>query len=193
MTHLSESELIDLAEGTLPAPRAQHATACETCRTQADALRRTIEMTSAVPTDMPSPLFWEHFGARVNERIDAQPLPGRWFLLPRFALVGLGTLAVLLLAFNLVIGPRDPRPATPPPSEVASAEDVTPPAEPDDLDQDVEWAIVRAAADELDIDAARAQGLAMKPGSVDRLAMELTEAERAELIRLVQEEMKSGA
>ena len=193
MTHLSESELIDLVDGSLSALRAQHAAACEICRTQADVLRRTIEMTAAVPADMPSPLFWERFGARVNERIDAERSPGRWFLLPRFALVGLGTLAVLLIAFNLVVGPRDPRPATPPTSAVVSVEDVTPPAEADDLDQDAEWAIVRAAADELDIDAARAHGLAMKPGSVDRLAMELTEAERAELIRLVQEEIKSGA
>jgi hypothetical protein len=193
MTHLSESELIDLVEGTLAAPRAQHATACETCRMQADALRGTIEMTSAVAADMPSPLFWEHFGARVNERIDAEGSPGRWFLLPRFALVGLGTLGVLLIAFNLVVAPRDPRPAAPSTSGVVSVEDVGPPAEADDLEQDAEWAIVRAAADELDIDAARAQGLAMKPGSVDRLAMELTEAERAELIRLVQEEIKSGA
>ena len=193
MTHLSETELIDLAEGTLPAPRAQHATACETCRTQAEALRRTIEMTAAVPADMPSPLFWEHFGARVQERIDAERSPGRWFLVPRFALVGLGTLAVLLLAFTLVMRPRDPRPVTTATSAPVSSEAATLPAEADDLDQDAEWAIVRAAADELDIDAARAQGLAMKPGSVDRLAMELTEAERAELIRLVQEEIKSGA
>ena len=192
MTHLNETELIDLVEGTLPAARAAHAAACDACRTQADVLRRTIAMASAVPDRSPSPLFWEHFGARVNERIDARRSPGRWFPVPRFAFVGLGTLAVLLVAFNLVVGPRDPGPASPSMSAAVSGEDATP-AEADDLDQDAEWAIVRAAADELDIDAARAQGLAMKPGSVDRIAMELTEAERAELIRLVQEEIKSGA
>ena len=193
MTHLNETELIDLVEGTLPAARAAHAAACDTCRTQADVLRRTIAMASAVPDPSPSPLFWDQFGARVSERIDARRSPGRWFPVPRVAFVGLGTLAVLLVAFNLVVGPRDQGPASPFTSATVSGEDATLPAEPDDLDQDAEWAIVRAAADELDIDAARAQGLAMKPGSVDRIAMELTEAERAELIRLVQEEIKSGA
>ena len=193
MTHLNETELIDLVEGTLPAARGAHAAACDTCRTQADVLRQTIAMASAVPDHSPSPLFWEHFGARVNEAIDARRSPGRWFPVPRFAFVGLGTLAVLLFAFNLVVRPRDPGPASPSTSAAVSGGDATLPAEPDDLEQDAEWAIVRAAADELDIDAARAQGLAMKPGSVDRIAMELTEAERAELIRLVQEEIKSGA
>lgn len=193
MTHLNETELIDLVDGTLPESRTAHAAACDHCRAQADALRRTIAMASGVAASTPSPLFWEHFAARVNERIDAERSPGRWFLLPRFALVGIGTLAVLLVAFSLVVTPRDPVPVNPSPVAAVSGEDATLPSEADDLEQDAEWAVVRAAADELDIDAARAQGLAMKPGSVDSLAMELSEAERAELIRLVQEEIKSGA
>ena len=193
MTHLNETELIDLVEGTLLGTRAEHAATCDVCRSHAGEARRTIAMAAAVPGSTPSPLFWEHFGARVNERIDAQPSPGRWFLVPRFAFVGIGTLAVLLLALNLVVGPRDPGPSEAAAPVAISAPGAMLPPETDDLDQDAEWAVVRAAADELDIDAARAQGLDMKPGSVDRLAMELTEAERAELIRLVQEEIKSGA
>jgi hypothetical protein len=63
----------------------------------------------------------------------------------------------------------------------------------DDLDADPDWAIVRAAADGLDVEDAQAEGLTAKPGTVDRIAMELTEAERAELLRLIQSEIKTGA
>ena len=64
----------------------------------------------------------------------------------------------------------------------------------DDLDEDEAWAVVRAAAEDLDADAAAAAGLAPPAGSAERLAAQLTAEEQAELIRLVETELKrSGA
>ena len=53
---------------------------------------------------------------------------------------------------------------------------------------------MRAAAEDLDAAAAEAAGLAAGPGAVERVAAQLTDAERAELIRLIEDELKrSGA
>ena len=57
----------------------------------------------------------------------------------------------------------------------------------------MDWAVVRAAAEGLNLDEAQSEGLVARPGTADRMALELTPAERAELIRLLQTEFKSGA
>ena len=192
MTHLRETELVDLLDGTLHAARVAHVDTCDACRSRADALRDTAARVEAVPAHQPSPLFWEHFSARVNERIDAAPGEGGWFVLPRLAFVALGTLAVILVGFNLLTAPAV---TAPPPTTPVTAVADPPIFAPglDELDADIDWAILRAAADGLDVEDAKAAGLATRPGTVDRFAMELTEAERAELIRLVESELKSGA
>ena len=188
MTHLDDSEFADLVDGTLPASRAAHLKSCDACRTQADAVRAALAAVVSNPIDDPSPLYWDGFVARVGERIDAPPSGGRWFGLPRLAFVGVAALAVILLAVGLVAPPTVAPVETQPPIPVAADVPFY-----DDLDADQEWAVVRAAADGLDIEDAEAEGLTARPGSVDRLAMELTAAERAELIRILQEEIKTGA
>lgn len=193
MTHLRDTELVDLLDGTLHATRAAHVDACVACRSRADALRETVARIEAVPAQQPSPLFWEHFSAKVNERIDAAPDEGRWFVLPRLAFVALGTLAVILVGFNLLTAPNVGAPSRSPAPVAAVADAPIPATGLDDLEADVDWAVVRAAADDLDVEDAKAAGLATRPGTVDRMAMELSDAERAELIRLVESEMKSGA
>ena len=53
---------------------------------------------------------------------------------------------------------------------------------------------MRSAAEDIDWEDARAAGLQAQPGAADRMALELTEAERIELMRIVEREMKrSGA
>lgn len=189
MTHLHDTEFADLLDGTLPAARVAHLESCDACRTQADAARTALSAVVSNPVDEPSPLYWDGFAARVGERIDAPASGGRWFGLPRLAFVGAAALAAVLLAVNLVAPPRVMEPAESG-APVPVATDVS---FYDDLDADQEWAVVRAAADGLDIEAAEAEGLTARPGSADRLAMELTAAERAELIRILQEEIKTGA
>jgi hypothetical protein len=187
MRHLDEAEFVDLVDGTLHATRVAHAESCDACRAQANAVRATLSAVASTPAEEPSPLYWDGFAARVRERIDARA-SGRWFGLPRLAFVGLGALAAILLAVNLLAPRQVTGPGTP--AAPLAATDV-----PfyDDLDADREWAVVRAAADGLDLEEAEAEGLTARPGAADRLAMELTAAERAELIRLLKEEVKTGA
>ena len=188
MTHLRDAEFVDVIDGTLPPVRLAHLRSCDTCRTTADELRHTLATASSDrPAAEPSPLFWEHFGRSVNRSIDAPPQGFRWWSAPRLAFGALAMVTVLLLALT-VITSRNTRPTPPaPPAAAASAQ------EADDLDADMDWAVVRAAADDLNLDEAQAEGLVARPGTADRMALELTHAERAELIRLLQTEFKSGA
>ena len=188
MKHLDDSEFVDLVDGTLHATRVAHAESCDACRAKADTVRAMLSAVESTPAEEPSPLYWDSFAARVRERIDAPASSARWFGLPRLAVVGLGVLAVILLAVNLVSPPTLTSPTGP---EAPLATTDVPFY--DDLEADQEWAVVRAAADDLDIEDAEAEGLTARPGTADRLALELTAAERAELIRLLQEELKTGA
>ena len=77
MKHLSQAEFVDLIESQspLPAARAQHAEECERCRTEAESLRamRLVASRDAMPE--PSPLFWDHFSARVAEQVRNRTRP----------------------------------------------------------------------------------------------------------------------
>ena len=192
MTHLRENEFVELLEGTLHATRAAHVRDCADCRATADRMQDTLARVSSDPAEGPSPLFWQHFAARVNERIDQPQSLAGWFTGSRVAFGGLAALAIALLVFTLLATPRGglaPVPDAPP--VVATAPE--PAAAIDDLDADRDWAVVRVAADDLNLDDAQAAGLAARPGTADRVAMELSAAERAELIRLLQVEFKTGA
>ena len=76
-THLSESEFVDLAEETLDPRRAAHVESCASCREQAGALRAMLRETASMDVLEPSPLFWEHFAARVREEVASEPAGGR--------------------------------------------------------------------------------------------------------------------
>ena len=188
MTHLRDAEFVDLLDGTLPPMRLAHLRSCDACRTTADDLRHTLAATSSDPLAAePSPVFWEHFGGRVNRAIDAPPDSVWWWSAPRLAFGALATITALLLALTVITSRNTTPTAQADFSAAANAQ------EADDLDADGDWAVVRAAADDLNLDEAQAEGLVARPGTADRMALELTQAERAELIRLLQTEFKSGA
>lgn len=191
MKHLQDAEFVDLIEGTLGPERVAHATACEACRAQVDAMHSSLASARVVPPAEPPALFWDHFAARVNSALDAPAPAERWWGLPRFAVA---TVAIVLVAFAALTYVRPLRNATTQPAAEQTAT-----VDPafigfDDLESDEGWAVVRAAAEDLDADAAAAAGLTAGPGTVEQVAAQLTEAERAELIRLVEDEIKrSGA
>src|SRR5437870_13181852 len=126
MKHLSAEEFVDAAEGTLAAVRAAHLRTCEACRTQADSLGALLRDTAAIDVPDPSPLFWDHFSARVRERIAGQPEADRasWLsagwsrVMSRATSRGLRTLLPLGVFVALVIaviaGTLLPRLTTPP-------------------------------------------------------------------------------
>jgi hypothetical protein len=52
------------------------------------------------------------------------------------------------------------------------------------------WVALEAMAQDLDFEDAQAIGIASRPGSAERIVAELDDDERAELARLIEEEMK---
>lgn len=205
MRHLSHVELLDLAEdpagAALAVDRRRHVEACEACRAGAAALRATLTEAQLDTGSDPSPLFWTHFAERVSEAIcDESPAAaaghsrlwfgGRAAAWSAAALVLVLGLTTVAWRATLHAPASTTRAATAEPAEAgeraAGAEE--------QLDADQAWGVVQAAADGLKWDDAQAAGISARPGSAERVAMELTPDERTELARLLETEMKrSGA
>lgn len=198
MKHLDESQLVDLAEGGLDAPAAEHVEECDACRARVALLREALTDAQTDERFEPSPLFWDHFSARVSDAIRGEePLPEppgwtTWLRNPATAWATTASIAILLMVGALwratLNAPVFPT-VTAPASNAAAA----PPAA-DDVDRDDAWAMVRSAADGLAWEDVTAAGITAHPGSAEGVAMELTADERAELARLIESDMKgSGA
>jgi anti-sigma factor RsiW len=193
MTHLSDTELLDFIDGTLTPARAAHLAACDSCRRQADELRATMRAVSSVDVPEPSPLFWDHFSARVRQGIDPDTSPGvAWWRRPSIVFAcaaGITVLAVVTARLlpggphatpTVVSAPASPIPTV---SNAAAAISASPPSDP-------EWRVLTAAASDLRIDEASAAGLAVRPGSIESAVLDLTPVERGELERLLREELR---
>lgn len=195
MTHLDPSEFVDLLDGRLDVARARHADECLECRERSGQLRRAAGEAAALPPAEPSPLFWGHLSARVSDAIGNEPRPSRfgawslWFGRPAFSMsLALAVMALVALAAVWT------RPPSEPPEHFAAAGDIEGPSDSFWMDDDVEaddaWALVRAATDAIEWDEAAEAGLALRPGAVASAVDELTEAERNELARLIEDEIK---
>jgi len=76
--HLRPDELIDLAEGTRAESSAAHLAECAVCRLQVAELKAMMSAAADVDVPEPSPLFWDHFSARVHAAVaDETPRPSR--------------------------------------------------------------------------------------------------------------------
>jgi hypothetical protein len=200
MRHLTEGELLDLAEGAQPEPSAGHLASCEACRRQLMDLRSIMTAAAAVDVPEPSPLFWGHLSARVREAVEAECLSsgaGWRFPWPSWrAIVPISALAMLALtAALMVVGPADESSTA---GNAPAGSEITNTA-PDagDLAQMVDDPSLTLLADltsDLDWDTASEAGLAPGTGAVDDVVTALSSGERRELHRLLQEALKpSGA
>ena len=210
MTHLTDVELVDLMDGTLAPARARHLEACEACRASASAIRETLARAADAEIPEPSPLFWEHFSARVQEGVRAEPVaPSGWFgwaqsATLKWARPGKWALSGALLTLLLVAvvwRASAPRPASTVSERVATTL-VTDPADPDGFNPDLDeaWALVRTvaddvardtpASDEIAWDEVATEGFGVRPGAVEHAMVALTGDERSELLRLLQAETK---
>jgi hypothetical protein len=187
MTHLTPSEFVDLADGTLDAARAAHIDRCETCRAQAHALRTVIQDAGMDVVPEPAPLFWDRFQQRVQRAIDEEPTVRRsWFVLrpvPAFASVLIVSIAIASAALY----PR--RAAVPggPPADLSAVPAAAPATESDD---DPAWTVLRDVAADMAIEDAHAAGMTLRPGEAESAVLQLTPAERNELGRLLHEALK---
>jgi hypothetical protein len=159
---------------------------------QIDAL---LEEVSAVDVPEPSPLFWSQFAARVNAAIDGPP-PRAWWQMPAvWAWTSVAALILVSVLGFYVIRPalqrQLPAITTMPTPGTGTAANGLDAADVDvDIESDEAWAVVRSFADELRYEDARDAGVVPRPGAIERAATELTAEERAELVRIIQDELK---
>jgi hypothetical protein len=201
MTHLSESEFVDFASDALDPRRAAHVETCASCREQSDVLRAMLRDVSSVVVPEPSPLFWEHMSARVRDGVAAAPVPSRfgWRWPGIRSLVPIGAaaavaVAVISGALMLRTAP-DGRPSVPVITEHAAATaapDATPRATPDPDNAEV-WDVLTSAASTIRFDEAHAAGMHVHPAAIDHAVQGLSAAERNELGRLLQSELKRSS
>jgi hypothetical protein len=198
MTHLSESEFVDLAGDALDPRRAAHVETCASCREQADALRAMLREASSVAVPEPSPLFWDHLSARVRDGVAAAPLPDRsgWSW-PRMRVVlpiGAAAAVAVALISGALMRPavQEGRAPSPNVAEHAAAPDARPGTTPDADNAEV-WDVLTSAASTVGFDEAHAAGMHVHPAAIDHAVQDLSAAELTELGRLLQSELKRSS
>ena len=107
MTHLTAEQIVEALDGVLATSERAHLDACESCQREIASLAALLKETQAVELPEPSPLFWNHFTARVHEAtsgLAVPPVTAWWHGLWR----PIGALAVTagaVLVFNLARTP----------------------------------------------------------------------------------------
>jgi hypothetical protein len=195
MRHFTPEQLIALAEdaGTkLSESQALHLDHCAECRHQVADLRATMVAVDDATVPEPSPLFWDHFSARVRDAVAAEqnlpplgPEPWPWF---RAKTLWLGAAMVAVLAVAVIV--RIDRSA--PSSTVSISTSGAEAMDPFGATEDALLSLVADLAADLDWEAASEAGFTTRV-DVDAVT-QLTEAERRELRRLLQGELgRTGA
>jgi hypothetical protein len=201
-THLRDDQLVDAVDGRHDAGIAAHLAECATCDARVRELRSMLQTVATDDVPEPSPLFWEHFPARVSRAIDAAPEPRGWGISPRWWWGSGAVVATIVILLMLPLLPMSRETGTlapaPQVSETTPATAIVT-ANPEsfealenleDLEDNEAWAMVRAVAEATDYDDVREIGLTPRPGSLERAAIEMTSDERAELARLIELELK---
>jgi hypothetical protein len=195
MSHLSHDQLIALMEDqqavALRPQARRHVEGCAACQSEAAELRALLRNIREEPGGAPSPLFWDHFAARVADAIrdeSSEPEVVNGWKFGRRTAAWTALAATVLLGSTMVA--RRATLHAPAVAGIAAATDD--PLRADDLEDDPAWKVVRAAADGLPLEDVQAAGIAARPGSAEGVVMEMTPEERAELARLLESEMKSG-
>ena len=191
--HLQPDELVDLAEGTRQESSAPHLAGCAMCRRQLADLRAMMTAAADVEVPEPSPLFWDHFSARVRDAVAEEALPRRSFWTwPRLAIpTAVAAIAVVMIAVAVNRGR-----VAPPVSRAVAPTGAAPVELLADLQSqsdDTALTLVAELSADLDFDSAREAGLAAG-GSAEHAVTHLSGAELRELHRLLKEELaRSGA
>jgi hypothetical protein len=202
MRHLTTEQLVDLAEGIEIDSSTQHLRSCGDCRGRITDLRETIAAVVEVEAPEPSPLFWEHFSARVSDTVrSGDGVAGRAAPRGRFYVAGAGLAEWLgrpvgsICTSLIVVGVtalllRSGRPVPPPTASDPVA--VAVPGETAESADDPSLSLVVDLAADLDRDSAREAGLTPHLGVDDDALALLTSGERGELRRLLEGELSSS-
>jgi hypothetical protein len=197
MKHFTNLEMVDFVEDRLASDRAAHVAGCGRCRAEADAFRAALSLASSDAVPEPSPLYWDHFAARVGDALrDETPAADRqasvsWLRSPLAGWAAVASLSLLVMVSVVwratLHAPAPVSVTTAPPSAASAVAPV--PTGADDLETDAAWAVVRSAAEGFAWDDAHAAGITAHPGSAEGIALELSPDERSELARLLDGEL----
>jgi hypothetical protein len=187
MRHLTPEQLVDAAESAAARSTLAHLAVCEECRravTDCQSVLRAVERD--VPE--PSPLFWDHLSARVRAAVDAEPdQPTRGWLVFDWRRVSITVASAAAIAAIVFVVSNRERPVTPSMSFVDPVS-----VERTVAADDPSLAFVSELSNGMDWDAAHDAGLVAHSGLMDRAVGELSPGERAELRKLLQEELAKG-
>jgi hypothetical protein len=207
MKHLTHAERLEAVES--PAEHARHLDECAACRGEVESLRAVLARAADDRLPEPSPLFWDHFSARVSEAVRSaasSPETASWLArlrrpLTTWAVAGAAlVLVILTVVWRATL--HAPSPLRGPATIASTAPDAVGRGDVgrgfsagavstvDNLDTDARWAVVRVAAEDLAWEDVRDAGIAATPGAAEGVALEFTADERSELARLLNREMK---
>jgi hypothetical protein len=199
MGHLSKVDLVDLAEGTQLESAAPHLASCGRCRRELAALRDVIAEAAQIEVPEPSPLFWAHLSSRVREAV-AEESPGRprWTATFGRAITRRVGAAVVVwttaaaLAVVAAVAVRLPSRVPRQPAVSANGGDMTAPGFT--AVDDPALSRVAQMAGSLDEDAASVLApvdeATPHPGVVEESITAMSQGEREELGRIINEEMR---
>ena len=195
--HLSHDEHVAAVEGTLDPARQAHLSGCAACREKVAEDAAVLARVAAAEVPEPSPLFWDHFSARVRQVTAAQPVEtsGRWAWGWRAWLAVTGAAVALAAAVTVATAThwsQAPRAATD--TAVLSPGAVEPGggarafADPGRQSAAEPWAAVVQVASSLSSDDLR--GVAPVDADAIPTVDDLTPAERAAFVQLLNHEME---
>lgn len=219
MRHLSPEQFVDAMDGTASGAVLEHADACASCRSQLNELKALAQMAEEVAVPEPSALYWEHLSDRVRTAVDgeaahnASPLSlaaiarrmaalGASWRVGVPAAVAVAAVAVALFVRMPQGEPGNSSQPAAPSSMVASSgtEPAVSAALVDgpnqiaglaDASSDEPLAFVADLASGLDWNVAAEIGLTPS-GGVESTVIDLDDAERVELQRILHEAIGSG-
>jgi hypothetical protein len=184
MAHLTPDQLLDVADGTRTDGEFVHLQSCAVCARQLAGLRDVIRDAKDVTVPEPSPLFWDHLSARVRRAVaeDGRNAvrPGYWWRWAA-AVAAIGALVLVL------------RPLVPlsiggiPDTRSGVSADLMPRHNLRAFDDDPALALLADLSAGLDWEAAAEAGLVPARDAVDSVVFDLSDEERVELHRLLQE------
>ena len=154
-----------------------------------------MSVAADVDVPEPSPLFWDHFSARVRGAVAEEGVPRRSFWTwPRLVMpVAAAAMAGIILAVLNTGRVPTSAPGPVPIAQTASVGAIELLADPQAAGDDTALTLVAELSSDLDFDSAREAGLAVA-GSAEHAVTHMNGGELRELQRLLQEELaRSGA
>jgi hypothetical protein len=179
-THLSPDDLAAAVDGTLGTVGTAHVEQCAACRAAVSELTALLTALKSEAAPEPSPLFWDHFSARVREATANVPPPERraWTFGPPVLAMGvLAVVALVLVVWSSSVRDR----AVPAPPSMTTATSEVP------TDAEVAWEAMSEMAAAMTADDVRT-AMAPAPERTSVLS-ELSDDERTVFVELLKREI----